>query len=95
MEYDTAMSERSPVKLRNLPDGGFVDAWEAGWEGNVMQLTLPDGQTGFSPGVPAEIENASMLYLGEVRERSGSMIKLLIEHSLDRARLASLQDTWQ
>ena len=95
MEYHTAMSDRSPIKLRSLPDGRPVDAWESEWQGNILQLTLPDGQTGFSPGVPAEIENETMLYLGEVRERSGSMVKLLIEHSLDRARLASLQNTWR
>ena len=89
------MSEGSPVKLRSLPDGGFLDAREAVWEGNILQLTVPEGQTGFSPGVPAEIESESRLYLGEVRQSSGSTIKLLIEHSLDRARLKALQDTWR
>jgi hypothetical protein len=95
MEYDTAMSARSPVKLRSPPDGGSFDAWEAGWEGNVIQLTISDGSTGFSPGVPAEIESESMLYLGVVRQHSGSTMKVLVEHSLERARLASLQNTWR
>jgi hypothetical protein len=95
MEYDTSMSDRIPVKLRSLPDGGVLEAWEIGWERNIVQLTLPDEQAGFSPGVPAEIESDSKIYLGAVWQCSGSTIKLLIEHSLDRARLSSLQAAWR
>ena len=89
------MSDRSPVKLRRLPDGSFIDAWETGWERNMLQLTLLEEQAGFLPGVPAEIDNGSMLYLGEVRQCSGSIMKVLVEYSLDRSRLASLQDSWR
>ena len=89
------MSDRSPAKLRCLPDGSFIDAWEVGWEGNVLQLALPDEQAGFSPGVPTEIETTSTLYLGEVRQCSGPLMSILIEHSVDRARLAALNDTWR
>jgi hypothetical protein len=89
------MSDCSLVKLRSLPEGNFQEAREAGWEGNMLHLTLPDGQPGFAPGVLAEIESESKLYLGEVRQCDGSAMKILVEHSLDRARLASLQETWR
>jgi hypothetical protein len=94
MEYDTSMFDR-PVKLRTLPNGIYVDASVTSLEGHMLELTLPDGHTGFSPGQSAEMESESMLCLGEVRQCNGSKLMLLIEHSLDRARLASLQKAWQ
>jgi hypothetical protein len=96
MEYDTFMSDRSPMmKLRSLENGDVLDVWEASWDGNVLQLTLSDEQTGFSPGALAEIESESAFYFGEVRQCHGSAMRVLVEHSLDRARLASLQDSWR
>jgi hypothetical protein len=89
------MPDCSLIKLRSLPDGEFQEAQEVAWEGNMLHLTLPEGQLGLSPGVLAEIESASKLYLGEVRQCSGSAMKILVEHSLDRARLASMRDTWR
>jgi len=83
------------MKFRSLPDGDFREAKEAGWDGNMLDLTLPDGQQGLSPGVLAEIESESHIYLGEVRQCSGMGMKIRIEHSLDRARLASMQDSWR
>ena len=89
------MPDPSRMKLRSLPDGGLQEAWEAGWEGNMLHLTLPEGQTGFSPGVLAEIESEAKLYLGEVRQCGPSAMKVQIEHSLDRSRLASMQEQWK
>ena len=89
------MSDCSLMKLRSLPNGDVQKAKEVGWEGNMLQVTLADGQPGLSPGALAEIESATKLYLGEVRQCTGSAIKILVEHSLDRARLASMQDTWR
>ena len=95
MQYDTFMSDRSPVKVRSLADGVVLDAWESGWDENLLHLTLPEGQAGFSPGVLAEIESASGVYFGEIRQCSGSVIRVLVEHSLDRVRLASMQGNWR
>jgi hypothetical protein len=89
------MSDCSLMRLRSLPDGSFQEAKDAAWEGNMLHLTLPDGQPGLSPGVLAEIESEFKLYLGEVRQCSGSVMTIRVEHSLERARLASMQDTWR
>jgi hypothetical protein len=89
------MPDRSLMKFRSLPDGAFQEAKEADWEENMLHLTLPDGQAGLAPGVLTEIESESKLYLGEVRQCNGSAMKILVEHSLDRARLASMQDIWR
>lgn len=95
MQYDTFMSDRSPVKVRSLADGVVLDAWESGWDENLLHLILPEGQAGFSPGVLAEIESASGVYFGEIRQCSGSVMRVLVEHSLDRVRLASMQGNWR
>jgi hypothetical protein len=96
IEYDNGhMSECSLVRLRSLPDGAFLEAKEAGWEGAMLHLTLPDGQPGPSSGLLVEIENESKLYLGEVRQCNGPAVTVHIEHALDRARLASMPDTWR
>jgi hypothetical protein len=95
MKYDTPMPSGNLMKVHQLPEGDlFQDAQEAGWDGNMLHLVLPDGLAGFSPGALVEIESESMLYLGEVRQRSGSAMDVLVEHSLDRARLSAMRDTW-
>ena len=95
MGYDTVMSDPSPMKLRNLQNGEVMDVWETVWDGNMLDLTLAEGQAGVAPGVLAEIESKTALYLGEVRQYSGSSVRVYVEHSLDRARLASMQDNWR
>ena len=96
MEYDTLMSDLGSMKLRSLPDKGkVVNVLGVGWEGNLLRLTLPDGHQDFSPGVLAEIESDSAVYLGEIRQRNGVDLRVLVEHSLNRTRLNSMQHNWR
>jgi len=88
------MSSRSLVTLRSLLDGEYLESIEAALEGNLLRLTLPDGHTGFKPGALAEVTGESALYLGVVRQYSGSTMEVLVEHSLDLTRLASVRDSW-
>ena len=88
------MPERNSVKVRYLPDGGFLEGWEAGWEGTLLRVDLSGPKDGFSRGVLVEIECGSMLYLGEVRQCSEDGITARVEHSLDRQKLASIQNAW-
>lgn len=89
------MSDGSLMKFRSLPDGNFQEAKEAGWEDNVLHLSLPAEETGLAPGVLVEIQSESKLYLGEVRRGNGPAMTIVVEHSLDLARLAAMQDTWK
>jgi hypothetical protein len=88
------MPDRNAVKVRSLPDGGFLEGWEAGWENAVLHVDLPGPKEGMSRGVLVEIESGSMLYLGEVQQSTGSGVSAKVEHALDRHRLASIQNTW-
>jgi hypothetical protein len=94
MEYDTSMPERNTVKVRCLPDGGFLEGWEAGWENTLLRVDLPGPRDGFSRGVLVEIECGSMLYLGEVQQCSESGVTARVEQSLDCHKLASIQKAW-
>jgi len=94
MKYDTSMLDSCRVRLRSLPEGEFSEAQEDGWEGNMVHLTFPDGGAGYAAGALVEIEGESKLYLGQVRQNNESGIRVLVEHTLDRARLAAIQDKW-
>lgn len=85
---------RIGVKLRCLPDGDFQEGHEIGRKGRMLELDLSDEARGFPRGALLEIECGSMLYLGELQERIGSTAVVLVEHAVDRARLASIQDAW-
>jgi len=88
------MPVRNTVRLRYLPDGGFLEGREAGWENAVLRVDLSGEKNGFSQGVPVEIECGSMLYLGEVQQCSESGVTAKVEHVLDRHKLAAIQDAW-
>ena len=88
------MPAANTVKVRSLPDGGFLEGREAGWENAVMHVDLPGPKEGLSRGVLVEIESGSILYLGEVQRSSGSGVTAKVEYALDRHRLASIQNTW-
>jgi hypothetical protein len=94
MEYDTSMPAGNTVKVRYLPDGGFLEGREAGWDNAVLRVDLPGPKDGFSQGVLVEIECGSMLYLGEVQQCSDSGVTAKLEHALNREKLASTQNAW-
>ncbi|MFY9725798.1 MAG: hypothetical protein WB579_20080 [Bryobacteraceae bacterium] len=88
------MPEQYTVKVRYLPDGGFLEARDAGWENTLFRVDLAGSEDGFARGALVEIESGPMLYLGEVQQCSESGFTVRVEHSLDRQKLASIQNTW-
>ena|ERR1035438_6112256 len=84
--------DQTIVRLRLLPHGEFREALHLGWKGRILEIDL-QGQD-LALGAPLEIESAFMLYLGELCQRDGSVGSVLIEHSLDRAKLATDRDHW-
>jgi len=92
MEYDTCMSERRGVKLRRLPDGPVQDAFEIGLAGCFLELDLAGLE--FPLGALLEVQQGSMLYLGELRERHGATALVHVEHMLDRSKLKPIQEVW-
>lgn len=65
--------------------------------GSLLRVELPPDALGrqFSMGALVEVETPSVLYLGEIHSYRDSMLVIAIEHTVDRAALASIQETWQ
>jgi hypothetical protein len=86
------MSDRAGVRLRCLPDGAFQPALALGWKNRLLELDV----TGIELPQKAllEIECGSVLYLGELLRNDGSIASVLIEHSVDCAKLKPIQQTW-
>jgi hypothetical protein len=78
--------------MRLLPRGESREALKLGWNGQFLEIDL-QGQD-FTIGAPLGVESGSMLYWGELRRRDGSHASILIEHSLDRAKLAADRGHW-
>ncbi len=90
------MSDRGLMRIRSLPNGGSYNAEEVGFDGNTLHLNLLN-QPAVAvppPGALVEVESESALYLGEVRQSQAPSVTVFIEHSLDRARLAAIQNIW-
>ena len=85
-------SATKAMKLRGLPDGDFQKGSDPIWKGHVVTVDVSD--QGFPPGALLEMECGSMTYLGELQRRSGSIHEILVEHSLDRAKLEYMDDSW-
>lgn len=86
------MSAQVEMRLRRLPDGAFHEAVELGWKGPALEVGLTDLELPL--GALLEIECGSMTYFGELQQKSGSTALVLIEHSLDRAKLGPIRQAW-
>ena len=95
IEYDTTcMSERIGVRLRSLPHGDFRGGFQVGLSGRLLKLALPGQERDWPPKTLLEIECGSMLYLGELQSWCGpDTATVVVEHSLDRVKLAAIQET--
>jgi len=80
------------LKLRHLPDGDFQEGSKPFWSGRFLKIDVED--QGFSVGTLLEIECGSMMYLGEVQQRTESTHVILVEHSLDRSKLDFVEESW-
>ena len=85
------------VTIRRLPDGEPQQGNQNGWVDALLHVELPPNRASrqFSTGTPVEVESPEVLYLGEVRSYRDSILVIAVEHTVDRAALAAIQETWQ
>jgi len=84
------------VRVRPLPDGETREGWEAGWTGALLDIDFDEQPSvaAFPTGTAVEIESETRLYLGVLRQTRPSGVCVEVEHSLDRNRIAWIQDVW-
>ena len=88
--------EDRQVTVRLLPDGVARAALLSGLNDQFLRIDLLPipVETNFKTGDLVEVTCPKTLYLGEVCGRQDETIIVAAEHSLDRERLALIQETW-
>lgn len=88
------MAQGSEVALRRLPEGSFERAVERSWSGRYVGLDLLQDSDQFPIGTLVEIDTGEFIYLGEIQRRQGLELWISVEHSVNRAKLARIQEVW-
>lgn len=77
-----------------MPDGPVEDATEGEWNKDSLKILLAALTGEISKGSLIQIESASLLILGEVQRITGSEALVRVEHTVDRSKLATVQELW-
>jgi len=85
------------VTVRLLPDGAAHAALLSGLDGQFLRIDLSPipAEASLKTGDLVEVTCPKTIYLGEVCDRQDETIIVAVEHSLDRERLALVQQTWR
>jgi hypothetical protein len=88
------MPEGSEVTLHRLPKGDVHRGVERSWSGRFLELELDLEADELGIGCLVEIEGVEAIYLGEIQKTRGSRLWVEVEHRVDRAKLARIQELW-
>ena len=88
------MAQESEVALRRLPEGSFERALERSWSGRYVELDRLADSDQFPLGTLVEIDTGEFIYLGEIQRQNGTKLWVAVEHSVNRAKLARVQEAW-
>jgi hypothetical protein len=88
------MSVRDSVRVRLLPGELSVDGYQLSLRGRLLEVDLRGSERQYGIGDLVEIENGDTIYFGEILRRTESSTFVLIDHSLDRTKLPSIEETW-
>jgi hypothetical protein len=90
-----------PVTMRKLSAGDYRAGSLHNQEGSLLRIRLEPGRLESSGTQPefvtadlVEVTCSQTLCLGEVQGREGELLIVRVEHSLDRAALAAIQQVW-
>jgi hypothetical protein len=85
-----------PVTLRKLSAGDYREGSLLDQEGSLLRIRLGPGvaQPEFVTADLVEVTCPETLCLGEVQGREGELLIVNVEHSVDRAALAAIQQVW-
>ncbi len=89
-----ALSESATV--RKLPSGGFQTGTVDIGEANRVRVRLESSPASpeLKPSDLIEVVSAGTIYLGTVLAAQDGELVVSVEHSIDRAALAGIQQVW-
>ena len=89
------------VTIRTLPAGDYREGNLQDQEGSLLRIRLEPGSLERETSEPefvtadlVEVTCPETLFLGEVQGRQGELLIVNVEHSVDRAALAAIQQVW-
>jgi hypothetical protein len=86
-----------PVTMRKLSAGEYREGSLHDQDGSLLRIRLDSGaasQPEFASADLVEVTCSETLCLGEVQGREGELLIVKVEHSIDRAALAAIQQVW-
>jgi hypothetical protein len=85
------------VTVRRLPDGDAQPARIESREHDQLLIALPDESAAreFEAGALIEIQSEEAVYLGAVLHRHDLQVTIFVEHAVNRAALAEIEDAWR
>jgi hypothetical protein len=85
-----------PVTIRKWSTGDYREGILHSHEGSLIRirLELERPQPEFVAADLVEVTCSQTLFLGEVQGREGELLIVKVEHSVDRAALAAIQQVW-
>lgn len=88
--------QNEQVIVRLLSDGKSQEAVFERLEGRHLQLRMPDDDrcNSFRAGDLVEVNSPKTLYLGEIAAKESSILRISVEHALDRETLAAIHQVW-
>ena len=88
--------ENKQVTVRRLPDGVAQTAFVQSFNGQLMRLNRDPfpADSVLTTGDLVEVTSSAHLYLGKVVAEQAEAIAVQVEHGLDRAALALIQQVW-
>lgn len=84
------------VTVRLLPTGEPQPARLESQAGPRLRIRLTDDTAvpGLGASALVEVQSEQFLYLGEVLGRQQQLLIVAVEHAVNRAALAAIQDVW-
>ena len=85
------------VTIRRLPDGDVQPARMESREPHQLLIALSNEPAAgkFEAGALVEIQCSEAIYLGTVLHQRNSGMTICVEHSVNRAALAEIEDAWR
>ena len=85
------------VTLWRLPDGQRQEATTHGPNGRTLEVELASAESAseLAPGALVEIEDPERVYLGEVEDRRGNRLRIVVEHFLEQREIARIREIWR